>query len=214
MPGTVLALAGWHSTWRACQSRDRIVTKGDKDSIMHRQQRTLAGIVLLGGIAVLASYLYILRFDAATQRALWGGVPGRLLPMYVTSMGLAATGYFVYTGFLLFGLRPAEARIAGRFGYGLFHAFYLLILVPSALWLPLTAAMVQQPGSMLWLAIRLVLALVGLASLGVLLALIALRPRRPAWAYWLSVAGSVAFCFQTAVLDLFVWTAFFTTQAV
>jgi hypothetical protein len=181
---------------------------------MHRQQRTLAGIVLLGGTAVLASYLYILRFDKATQSALWGDVPASLLPPYLVSMALAAAGYFAFTGFLLFRVDPGQVQSAGRFGYGLFHGLYLVILAPSALWLPLTAAMVQQPGELLWLLIRLVLALAGLASVGLLLALLFLRPRRPAGAYWLAVAGSVAFCFQTAVLDLFVWTAFFPVQAV
>jgi hypothetical protein len=84
-----------------------------------------------------------------------------------------------------------------------------MILLPSALWLPLTTAMVQQPSNLLWLGIRGVLALVGLGSVGLLLALLLLRPRQPAAAYWLAVAGNVAFCFQTAVLDLFVWTTLF-----
>ena len=84
-----------------------------------------------------------------------------------------------------------------------------MILAPSALWLPLTSAMVQQPSSILWLGIRLVLGAVGVGSVALLLALLSLQPRQPARAYWLAVAGSVAFCFQTAVLDLFVWTAFF-----
>lgn len=35
------------------------------------------------------------------------------------------------------------------------------------------------------------------------------RSRQPAVAYWLAVAGAVAFCFQTVVLGLFAWTAFF-----
>jgi hypothetical protein len=69
--------------------------------------------------------------------------------------------------------------------------------------------MVAQPSSALWLGIQLVLTLVGLGSVTLLLALLSLRPRQPARAYWLAVAGGVAFCFQTAVLDLFVWTAFF-----
>jgi hypothetical protein len=69
--------------------------------------------------------------------------------------------------------------------------------------------MIQQPTSLLWLGIRLVLVLVGLGSVGLMLALLVLRPRQPATAYWLAVTGSVAFCIQTAVLDLFVWTALF-----
>ena len=177
---------------------------------MHSQKRTLVWIVLLGGTAVLASYAFSLGFDPATQAALWGSVPPALLPAYVTSMALAMAGYFVFTYFLLFAVDPERVRIAGRFSYRVFPGLYLTILIPSALWMSLTAAMVQQPSSLLWLGIRLVLALVGLGSVGLLLALLLLRPRQPATAYWLAVAGSVAFFFQTAVLDLFVWTALFS----
>lgn len=42
-----------------------------------------------------------------------------------------------------------------------------------------------------------------------LAALLSLRPRLPSGAYWLGVAGAVAFCLQTAVLDLFIWTVHF-----
>ena len=176
---------------------------------MHPQKKRLAAIVLLGGIAVLVSYAYIAALDPATRAGLWGDVPQALLPGYAVSMVLAAAGFFAFTYFLFFRVDPDQARIAGRFGYGLFHGLYLLILVPSALWLPLTSAMVQQPSNLLWLSIRLVLALVGLAGIALLVALLTLRPRRPGVVYWLAVAGAVAFCIQTAVLDLFVWTAYF-----
>jgi hypothetical protein len=176
---------------------------------MKRKQRILAGVVVLGGAAVLVSYAFILNLDPETRAGLWGDVPERLLPAYVTSMLLAAVGFFAYTSYLLFRVDPDGVRIAGRFGYGLFTTFYVLILGPSALWLPFTALMVQQPGSPLWLSIMLVLAIVGLGSLGMLTALLMLQPRRPVRAYWLAVGGTLAFCFQTVVLDLLVWTAYF-----
>lgn len=176
---------------------------------MHGGKRSLAWIVLLGGAAVMASYAYVLSLDPATQAGLWGGVPPAALPAYMALMVLAAGGYFAFTFYLYFRIDPEEARIAGRFGFSLFPFLYILILVPSALWLPLTAAMIQEPSSTLWLAIRLTLALVGLASVGLLLALLGLRPRRPVVSYWLAVAGALAFSFQTALLDLFVWTALF-----
>jgi hypothetical protein len=176
---------------------------------VHPQKRALVWIVLLGGAAVLASYAYSVGFDPATQAGLWGGVPPAILPAYVASMALAMGGYFVFTFYLLFRVDPEGAQVAGSLGFVLFPMLYLLILVPSALWLPLTSAMVREPIGPLWLAIRLVLAVVGLASIGLLLALLALRPRRPAVSYWLAAAGALAFSFQTAVLDLFVWTALF-----
>jgi hypothetical protein len=177
--------------------------------LVHPQKRTLAWIVLLGGGAVLASYAYILGIEPATQADLWGGVPVALLPAYVASMALATVGFFAFTFFLLFRADPDRIQIAGRFGYGLFSGLYVMILAPSALWLPLTSAMVQQSNALVWLAIRLVLLVVGLGAVTLLLSLLGLRPRQPARAYWLAVAGGAAFCLQTAVLDLFVWTALF-----
>jgi hypothetical protein len=176
---------------------------------VHPKKQRLAAIMLLGGVAVLASYAYSLAIDPVTRAGLWGGVPSAFLPGYIVSMVLAAAGYFAFTYFLFVHVDPDRARIAGRFGYSLFHGLYLLILAPSALWLPLTSVMIQQPSSLLWLGIRLVLALVGLGSVALLFALLSLRPRQPPVAYWLAVTGAVAFCIQTAVLDLFVWTAFF-----
>jgi len=72
--------------------------------------------------------------------------------------------------------------------------------------------MIQQQSSLLRLGIRPVLASVGLGSPGLLLALLSLRPRQPVAAHWLAAAGTMAFCFQAAVLDLLVWTAFFPAQ--
>jgi hypothetical protein len=41
------------------------------------------------------------------------------------------------------------------------------------------------------------------------IALLRLRPRQPARAYWLAVAGSVAFTIQTALVDAVIWTVLF-----
>jgi hypothetical protein len=99
--------------------------------------------------------------------------------------------------------------IANRLRFGTFNALYAGILIPSALWMPLTFAMLERPGSALWGAIRLVLAVVGLASAAMIGALLALCPRQPAWAYGLAVAGSVVFGFHTVVLDALIWPALF-----
>jgi hypothetical protein len=178
---------------------------------MHPRRLTLGWIIILGGLAVLASYGLVSAVDPEALNRFWGGVPQAWLPYYLGSMLLATLGYFAYTYFVFFQVEPQQTRIAGRFGYGLFPVLYLMILVPSALWMPLTWAMVQQPANSLWIVIRLALAMVGLGSLGVLIALLTLRPRQPAWAYWLAVVGSIAFSIQTAVLDAFVWTALFPT---
>jgi hypothetical protein len=162
---------------------------------------------VLGGIAVLGSYAYGVR-DPAVAGALWGGVPASLRPLYTANMFLAAGGYFAFSYFVFFRLDPARTRVGGL-GYGVFHLLYALILLPSALWLPLTAAMIAAPGAALWAAIRFDLALVGLGSLGLLAALLAAGPSEAFRARRAAVVGALFFCLQTAVLDALVWPAYY-----
>lgn len=176
---------------------------------VHPEKRTLLWIVGLGGAAVLTGYACGFGAEPAAVAALWGGVPQHILPFYYGNMVLATAGYFAFSYFILFRLDPEQARIAHRLRFGLFNALYVSILVPSALWIPLTLAMVNQPGMGLWWTIRLTLAVVGLASATLTAALVSVDPRKPAFAYWLAVAGSIAFTLQTAVLDAAIWPAFF-----
>jgi len=176
---------------------------------MHRQKLALLAIILVGGTAVMVSYIYPIMTHPQYVEPAWGGVTPEIRRFYAPSMLLAASGYFFFTYFLLFRLDAEQARVAGRFGFWVFNVLYAAILVGSALYMPLTFAFVAQPSMPLWWVIRLVLAVVGLASLGLLAALLALQPREPAWAYWLAVAGTIAFSFQTAVLDMLVWPALY-----
>jgi len=176
---------------------------------MHPDRRLLLWLNVLGGVAVLGSYGVWLAANPGAGEALWGGVPEALRPLYTVNMFLAAAGYFAFSAFVFFRLDPDRTRVAGRFGYRLFHALYALILVPSALWLPLTFEMIEAPSDALWLAIRVVLLTVGFASLGLLAAVATAAPHAAPGARRLALAGAIAFSLQTAVLDALVWTAFF-----
>ena len=83
------------------------------------------------------------------------------------------------------------------------------MLIPPALWLPLTFEMVAEPSTMLWWSIRVVLFSVGFGSLGLLLWLVRSARAHSSALAWAAVAGCVAFCIQTALLDALVWPAFF-----
>ena len=176
---------------------------------MHKQKLALLLIILVAGTAVMVSYVYPVMTQPQYVEPAWGGVTPDIRRFYAPSMLLAASGYFFFTYFLLFRVNPDEVRIGGRFGFSVFNVLYAAILLGSALYMPLTFAFVAQPRVLLWWIIRLVLIVVGLASLCLLGSLLALRPRRPAWAYWLAVAGTVTFSFQTAVLDMLVWPALY-----
>ena len=176
---------------------------------MHNQQVTLGLINVAGGIAVIGSYVYGLWTHPANRGAIWGGVPETIKPLYTVSMLLAALGYFAFSYLILFRLDPDQVQIGHHFGFKAFYVLYAVILAASALWMPLTFAMVSHPSTGLWVGIRLTLVIVGLGSLGLLAALLYLEPREPPLFYWLAVAGSALFCLQTAVLDALVWPAFY-----
>lgn len=176
---------------------------------MNSQQWILVAINVVGGILVLGSYVQGLMAHPENRNALWGSVPNSVQPLYTVSMILAALGYFAFTYFVLFRIDAAEVRMADRFGFWVFYVIYLLILLPSALWMPLTYAAIDRHSMGLYWAIRVVLAVVGLGSLALFAALLSLRTGESSYAYWLAVAGSAAFCLQTAVLDALVWPTFF-----
>lgn len=175
----------------------------------NRQRRSLVGVIVVGGTAVLASYAWGLGTQPALRDALWGGVPVDLRPEYTVSMLLAAAGYFAYTYFIVVRAHPTEATVAGRSAYWIFSVLYALILVPSAMWMPLTLVMLERPSEAVWLAIRAVLWAVALGSLALTAVLFNLRPRRPRLAYWLAETGCLVFTLHTLVLDAVIWPASF-----
>ena len=177
---------------------------------MHNQQLTLGLINVAGGILVLGSYAHGLITHPANRDAIWGGVPETIKPLYTANMLLAAAGYLAFTYFVMFRLHQDNAQLANLSGYRVFYIIYALILLPSALWMPLTYAALGHPDSSLYYwAVRITLAVVGLASLGLLGVLLSLHYSESSPTYWLAVAGSVFFCIQTAVLDGIVWSVFF-----
>jgi len=176
---------------------------------MTAQQVILLVINIIGGIAVLASYVYGLSAQSGGANVLWGGVPANIRPVYTVSMILSALGYFAFLYFIFFRLTPADTTIAGRFGFSLFSIIFILMLLPSALWMPLTNLYTGNPGTGLWVGIRVVLFIVGLASAALLWAFLTLNTREPAIPYWLAVAGSAYFTFHTLVLDAIIWAALF-----
>ena len=171
---------------------------------MNPGRRSLIALNVLGGSAVLISYAAGL---PSVGDALWGGIPDAARPVYTVNMFLAAAGYFLFTPYIVFRLAPETTRV-GPFGYGVFHLLYALILIPSAIWLPLTAHVIAEPGLVAWWGVRLGLALTGLGSLGLLAVLLRLPAGAPSGRL-LAIVGLLPFSFQTAVLDAIVWPAYF-----
>ena len=175
---------------------------------MGKQKLILLLLNVIGGIAVIGSYILGLRGDSAAD-VLWGGVPESIRPVYTVSMILLAIGYLAFLNLLLLRVNPKEVTVGGRLGYGIFYPIFCLILIPSALWMPLTRMYADASGTGTWIGIRIVLFLVGLASLALAGALFTLKPRNRDKSYWAAVVGSCYFAFHTFVLDAILWAALF-----
>jgi hypothetical protein len=176
---------------------------------MTREKTLFLILLVVGGTAVLASYVYGFLTNPGSRWEIWGGVPPSLQPLYTISMLLAAAGYFPMTTFLLLRVDARVARVAGRYGFGIVPLAYTLVLVGSAVWMPLTYQMIAAPSLGLWIAIRATLGMVALGGLGLLLALITLNEQTPRLWHRLAVLGCVLFCWQTVVLDALVWPYYF-----
>ena len=173
---------------------------------MSRYKLGFLAVNVVGGIAVLASYVLWLGNPSNDSGALWGSIVGMGRTLYTVSMLAAAVGYFCFFAYLLADGRrgpDADARWARL------TQILTLVLFPSSWWMPLTFEFLDAPSASLWWAMRTALFLVGGASLALLLAIV--RDRRPATpvGHRLAVAGAVAFCVQTTLLDAFVWPLFF-----
>jgi hypothetical protein len=166
-------------------------------------QIVLLLINIVGGVAVIGSYVLGLRGESRGADALWGGVPARIRPVYTVSMILSAIGYLAVLYYAFFELVPDEVEIGGRFGFVLFIPIFVLMLIPSALWMPLSNLYVDNPRTGTWIAIRTVLFIVGLASIALAWALFALEPNDHGVAY---------FAFHTFILDAILWAALFRRQ--
>ncbi|MBN1176660.1 MAG: hypothetical protein JXA51_03160 [Dehalococcoidales bacterium] len=172
---------------------------------MGTQQTILLIINIVGGVAVILSYVYGLRGQAGGANVLWGGVSEGIRPVYFVSMILSAIGYFAFIYYLLFRINPSEISVE----YSLFYVIFIVILVASAFWMPLTNLYVSNPGTGLWIGIRTVLALVGLGSIALVWALLISQAEPRGLAYWFAVSGAGYFAFHTAILDAIVWAALF-----
>ena len=188
-------------------------TLGRYDSVggsaMHPARKTMLWLNVLGGVAVLGSYAIGLTTHPLTRSEVWGNVPEGIRPLYSANMFFAAAGYLTFSYLLFFRTDPGAQRAAVGFGYGTWNWLYAGVLIPSALWMPLTFAMVDAPSPGLWLAIRATLGIVGLSALGFLVGLVKIRRHDPRPLNACAIAGACFFAIQTAVLDALIWPAYF-----
>lgn len=157
-------------------------------------------INILSGPLVILSY--ILGIGSNNIDILWGGVPEDIRGVYSLSMLLGALSFFIFTIYIFKNLIKKGYLIPYS---SYINLFYLLILIPSALWIPLVSNMVISPNDITWIEIRSVLMMVALGSLGLLLLLIKTSPKLKSRAYYLTIIALFWFIFHTGILDAIIW---------
>jgi hypothetical protein len=156
-------------------------------------------IILILGPGVLVSYYIAGQSNPFGMDALWGNIPEKLKLVYPIGMLIATTGFFPFTYFCLFKSEQPAKYILG----------YLLILIPSILWLPLTVEYLKEPNSMTWIIIRVVLFAVAIGALLIYRQIAKERNVDSQTLLKWSKIGLMGFIFHTLVLDGLVWPYFF-----
>jgi len=164
--------------------------------------------IVLGPILLYTYYRGVSQnTDIASK--LWGGVPQILIPYIVASMFIAALGYFFFTYYLIFEINQQTLLIFNKFNFSIFIILYLVILIPSCLWIDLSINYLISGNPITWKWIVFILYTVGIASIILLLCLININPRNESLLYKISILGCSIFAFHTMFLDGFLWTTFF-----
>ena len=175
------------------------------------QKSILVLINLIFGSMVLLSYYYGLEKLKSMDKnpsVLWGGVPEILQPGIVVFMFIGAIGYFLFTYNFLFNV-SSDKLFLGKFSYSNLHLLYLLVFIPSMVWIGLTIDYVDSQKSMFdWIVLVVVLFTVAASSVMLLLFTIDLKIESGSM-YLAYVVGAAFFAFHTLFLDAILWTSFF-----
>lgn len=174
---------------------------------MSKNQIYFILINIVGGLLVLGSY-YLGLNGGKKANALWGGTPASIRPMYTVSMLVSAVGYFIFSAYIFKNLDSQSFSTTSFFKVNAFLLLFVIFLGASTFWMPLTNVMVSNPSTFVWISIRVVLAVVALASLGVFILLLRLDPKPSGAFYIASLISIFLFTFHTGVLDAILWPYF------
>ena len=173
------------------------------------QKITLVLINLIFGSMVLYSYYAGVTKEPDLSVKLWGGVPSILQPFIVSCMFISAIGYFFFTYNFLVNVNPDNAMFLNKFNYWYLHILYLLVLIPSMLWIDLTYKYMKSGSTFDWYVVVAVLFCVAIASIILFLFIVDTKIEDKNFIYLASVFGGSFFVFHTLFLDGLIWTVFF-----
>jgi len=173
---------------------------------MNKNQKLFLFIPLVLGTLVPLSYVLGLGNNAD---AMWGGVPSNIRPLYTISMLISATGFFIFSTYTFLKVFKDKFILPYSLKKWTIHLSYLLILIPSALWIPLVNVMLDKPSTLIWIGIRTVLILVAIGTLILFILITKAEKEKKGLFYYTSVVGLILFLFHTGILDAIIWPILF-----
>lgn len=162
-------------------------------------------INLVGGSAVLGSYIAGLYFYPDTRSSLWGSLGETSQKTFVISMVIAAIGYVIFILFMGFtkdGNQFSQYFIWGLFSPGLVCALFLIF---SAIWMPATIAYINTNNIIWWVITVGVLWISAFWVLTLLIGIILSGLDRSTPFTLLAILGLGYVVFHCLILDAIVW---------
>ena len=160
---------------------------------------------ILGGIAVLGSYIWGLSSYPEHRETLWGGISGAWRWVFFVSMMLAAVGYltFAYYEFFRSGAKAyQENGILGPYTVSIICAVFLCA---STVWMPSTLAYINTHQVQWWLVALSSLWVTAASLFLLLIALLLAGDYESSRYYYLAVGGIAYILFHCTVFDAVVW---------
>ena len=176
---------------------------------MPKSKTFLFIVNLVGGIAVLGSYVYGLASHPGQGAMLWGAVPESVRGPYTAMMFPAALGYLTMFSFLMTAeTEYLEEHLWG--GLGRFNLMVALFLLSAASWMPACWYGIDKGLAWMVWPIQGVLAVTGLTAVFFVWQLLQL-PQTPRPRFRMAaVIGAGFLSIQCTLIDGLIWPRFFT----
>ena len=173
---------------------------------MNNNQKIFIAINVIGGVLVLASYYWGIKSDKGIN-AFWGEIPNSIKSVYTVSMIISAISFFVFSAYIFKNI--ATGLLQSSMGGVLPYLFFFgVIQIASALWMPLVGIMVSNPSTLLWIGIRVALAVVAIVALAIFFLLLRISPKQSSLFYYTTLISLVIFTIHTGILDAVIWPYF------
>lgn len=146
------------------------------------------------------------------SRSLWGSASDATITFFVISMFLAASGYIWFTLYLLQGNKLEDDSFCAISGLKITNLLYLVVLVCSTIWMPASILFSMGENGLIQFIVRVVLWLVGLASVGILICIYRIKigsSKSNIISHMFALLGCIVFTIHTVILDAVIWPILF-----